>query len=85
MAADPEFAAYRGPRRRDLTKPQKGSPSTCRAGAMHILALQPNRTSRSELRHDEPAVGVSYALSARSNRAGVTQLAERQPSGEAQA
>jgi hypothetical protein len=36
-----------GPRRRDLTKPQKGSPSTCRAGAMHILALQPNRTSRS--------------------------------------
>jgi hypothetical protein len=32
---------------RDLTKPQKGSPSTCGTGAMHILGLPPDSTSRS--------------------------------------
>ena len=36
------WAPGRGPRRRDLAKPLKGSPSTCGAGALHILALQPN-------------------------------------------
>ncbi len=46
-APQAEWAPSRGPRRRDLTKPQKGSPSTCGAGAMHILALQPNLMSRS--------------------------------------
>jgi hypothetical protein len=60
---EPSWEPGKGPRRSDLTEPQKGSPSTCRAGAMHILALQRNRTSRSELLHHEPAVGVSYAQS----------------------
>src|SRR5450759_2800059 len=45
--AEPSPAPGRGPRRRDLAKPQKGSPSTCGARAMHILALQPNLMSRS--------------------------------------
>ena len=32
------------PGRRDLAKPQKGSPSTCGAGPMYMLVLEPNRT-----------------------------------------
>src|SRR5450759_398992 len=45
--AEPSPAPGRGPRRRDLAKPREGSPSTCGARAMHILALQPNLMSRS--------------------------------------
>ena len=33
------------PGRRDLAEPRKGSPSTCGAGAKHILALPPRLTS----------------------------------------
>jgi len=39
---EPSWPPGRGPRWRDLTKPPKGSPSTCGTGAMHILALYPN-------------------------------------------
>jgi hypothetical protein len=35
------------PGRRDLAEPQMGSPSTCGAGAMYMLALRSNRTPRS--------------------------------------
>jgi hypothetical protein len=41
------------PGRRDLAKPQKGSPSTCGAGAIHILALPSNPMSRFGWRRDE--------------------------------
>jgi hypothetical protein len=41
------------PGRRDLAKPQKGSPSTCGAGAIHILALQSNLMAPFGWRRDE--------------------------------
>jgi len=56
-------ASDRGPRRRDLTKPQKGSPSTCGAGAVHILALQPDhmaRSARHATQHDDLIVSAYH-------------------------
>ena len=56
------------PGRRDLANPQEGSPSTCGAGAIHILALLPciiSWPTGSALEHHERIVPIGPELGSR--------------------